>query len=163
MNKIVLFFFLLLVVSCNIVGETIGEVGINNEITSLENISLKKGDEIVFWSKIAVKYDTLPEIYKYKYLISCNDIAVKYDSSYLFNGNHNLHSEKEIVKDTIKNFDDKDSIITRNVWNFEIENFTYKVLKDGKYSFDFKTNRQLNNSFFFDSNSISASILIRKK
>lgn len=154
-----LMFFL---TSCgNPVGDSIVESPLfENEISSVKDLDLKKGDEVVFWSKVATRKDSTFVSYKFKYSISLKDSIIEFDNVYIAYGDHIINSKTTNDKVTTSFSEKEDSISYVKNWEFEIENKSFIVPQDGKYNFDFKMYCPDTNFF---SNRSSASIIIRKK
>ncbi|MEL1252540.1 hypothetical protein AAEO57_02030 [Flavobacterium sp. DGU38] len=162
MKKNIAVLLVLVLASCNPIGETLGETPLfENTISSIDDIELKKGDEVVFWSKVATRKDSSFLKYKMRYSISCEGKIVKYDSTYISDGIHAINSKTEIDEITHSFEKGKDSIEYAKNWEFEIENISFEIPKDGKYNFDFKFYSP--EMEFFAKNSSSTSIIIRKK
>lgn len=148
--------------SCNPIGENMGETPLfENGISSIENIKLEKGDEIVFWSKVATRKDSSFLKYKFRYSISSEGKIIKYDSIYISDGAHTINSKTKIEEIGHTSSTGKDSIEYVKNWEFEIENNSFEIPKDGKYNFDFKLYSP--EMDFFAKHSSSTAIIIRKK
>ncbi|MFB9077453.1 hypothetical protein ACFFLS_18305 [Flavobacterium procerum] len=162
MKKSIFGLLVLALTSCNPVGENLGETALSDEgISSIENLDLKKGDEVVFWSKMATRKDSTFSKLKVKYSISCNNKIIEFDSLYIAEGNHTINSKTEMSEVTHFTSTGKDSIVYVKNWEFEIENQSFKIPQDGKYNFDFKLDtREVD---FTAKNNTSAALIIRKK
>ncbi|MGE6353776.1 hypothetical protein ACQKCJ_07835 [Flavobacterium sp. NPDC079362] len=157
--KIIALIALLTFYGCHSAGEDLIEVPVaKDEITSSGEISLKKGETIVFWTKINSN-SPYPE-YTIKYLIQENKKTVEFDSITRFSSgtNHiiNAKASSEII--TEKTFEEKDTIIHKKDFEFELENKKFTAPKDGKYTFDFKLTKSDSDSFF----NSGISIVLRK-
>ncbi|KFF04856.1 hypothetical protein [Flavobacterium reichenbachii] len=117
---------------CHFVGEDLIEVPVKDEITSSGEISLKKGETVVFWTKINAN-TAYPE-YSIKYLIEENNKTVEFDSISRFtSGRDHIINAKASSGDA----PEKTSIYKES-FEFELENKKFTAPKDGKYTFDFK-------------------------
>jgi hypothetical protein len=163
MKKSIVGLLAIALTSCNPVGEKLNETPLfQNGISSVDGLDLKKGEEIVFWSKVAKRKDSLLSGYKIKYSISLNDKIIELDSTYVSEGNHVINS-KIIKSEMVHSSSDKqDSIEYIENLEFEIENKSFKIPQDGKYNFDFKLYAPAEQDFF-SRNNISTSVIIRKK
>ncbi|KIC03494.1 hypothetical protein OA88_03735 [Flavobacterium sp. JRM] len=162
MKKSIVGLLVLALTSCNPVGENLGEMPLfQNAISSIDSLDLKKGEEIVFWSKVTTRKDSLFSKYKIKYSISLNGKIIHFDSTYVEEGKHTINSK--VIKDEIvhSSSTEKDSIEHVENWEFEIENKSFKIPQDGKYNFDFKL--EAPELDFFAKNSSATSVIIRKK
>ncbi|WP_136668878.1 hypothetical protein [Flavobacterium sp. H122] len=162
MKKNIVGLLVLAFISCNPVGENLGEVQlIQKGISSIEGLDLKEGDEIVFWTKLSTRKDSTFSKYKMRYSISQDDKIVKFDSLNIADGAHSINSKTTQEGITHSSAEGKDSIEYVKNWEFEIENNSFIVPKDGKYNFDFKL--YLPEMDFFASNQSSASVIVRKR
>lgn len=162
MKKSIFGLLVLALTSCNPVGENLGETALFDKgISSIENLDLKKGEEVVFWSKVATRKDSTFSKFKVKYSISCNNKIIEFDSLYIAEGNHTINSKTKMDEITHSSSKGKDSIEYVKNWEFEIENKSFKIPQDGKYNFDFKLYAP--EVDFFARNSTGASLIIRKK
>ncbi|MCP2029297.1 hypothetical protein L1276_004481 [Flavobacterium sp. HSC-32F16] len=163
MKKNITVLLLFVLASCNPIGESVGETPlIENGISSINDINLKKGDKITFWNKVATRKDSSFAKYKIRYSISLDGKVVKYDSTYVSNGKHEINSKTKIEEIVHSSSTEKDSIEYVKNWEFEIKNNSFfTVPKDGNYNFDFKL--YIPEMDFFEKNNSSTSIIIRKK
>lgn len=138
-QKIVILITLITLCSCHSAGKDLIEVPITKDgITSSGEISLKKGETISFWTKIN-STTPYPE-YTIKYLIEENKKTIEFDSIGRFtHGTDHIINAKASSEDlTEKTFEEKDTIIHKENYEFELENKKFTAPKDGKYTFDFK-------------------------
>ncbi len=149
--KSLLLFQILILVSCNSLGEDLVELPLKSDnITSTKAIDLKQGETIAIWTKFDT--DTPNPQYSIKYLIEESGTQIKFDSL-SFNSAEKTHiinataSNEELIE---KTFDEKDTIIYKENFKFELENYKFIAPKDGKYTFDFKLTTQTESSFYRD-------------
>jgi len=137
MKKNIFAIVLLALVSCNPVGEDLAETAVSPDgITSIKGLDLKKGEEIVFWSKVQTGQDPNSLNYNIKYSIALNNKIVSFDSTSVMEGNHTINSKVERDKKFLSGlFSDEAS---SSSYEFEIENKSFVVPENGKYDFDFK-------------------------
>lgn len=146
---------------CHSVGKELIEVPVTKEgITSSGEISLKKGETISFWTKINSN-TPYPE-YTIKYLIEENKKTIEFDSisRFTYEKNRIINATATSEDITEKTFEEKDTIIHRENFEFELENKKFTAPKDGKYTFDFKLTKLESESKSVFSSGIS--IILRK-
>lgn len=153
MKKYIIGLGLISLVSCNPVGEDLAEVPlVLDEITSIKDLELKKGDEVVFWSKVST---TKFSDYKVKYSIASENKVVAFDSTSVMSGEHTINSkvsESGFISSLFNGGEDSSQ-------EFERENKSFVVPNDGKYDFDFKITSEEDGSFFGE----RFSFILRKK
>jgi hypothetical protein len=154
MKKYIAGILFISILSCNPVGEDLAEVPlVFDEITSLKGLDLKKGEEVVFWSKVSTSEFSY---HKIKYSIALNNKIVTIDTTSLMLGEHTINSKVSQDGGFISNLftgNNSSSI------EFERENISFKVPEDGKYDFDFKISSNENSSSFGE----KFSFILRKK
>lgn len=144
-------------VSCNPIGEDLAEVALaSNQITSLKGLDLKKGDEVVFWTKTTTTSSEGLVNYSVKYSVALNNKIISFDSTFVQYGEHTINSEVTENNGIISRFFSDDNGSSHE---FERENKSFKVPKDGKYDFDFKLYNPEDDSFFRQ----SFAFILRKK
>jgi hypothetical protein len=159
--KIVVLVALITLYGCHSAGKDLIEVPITKDgITSSGEISLEKGETISFWTKITSN-TPYPE-YTIKYLIQENKKTIEFDSISRFtNGTNNVINAKASSEDiTEKTFEEKDTIIHKENFEFEVENKKFTAPKNGKYTFDFKLTKYEPESQSVFSSGVS--IILRK-
>jgi len=159
--KTIVLTVLLTLCGCHSVGKELIEVPVTKEeITSSGEINLKKGETISFWTKIN-SGTPYPE-YTIKYLIEENKKTIEFDSisRFTYEKNHIINATATSEDITEKTFEEKDTIIHRENFEFELENKKFTAPKDGKYTFAFKLTKyepESQSSF-----SSGVSIILRK-
>lgn len=161
-TKIIALTVLITFYGCHSIGEELIEVPVTkDEITSSGEISLKKGETVAFWTKIST--DTPYPEYSIKYLIEENKNTIEFDSISRFTSgrNHIINATTSSEDITEKTFEEKDTLIHRENFEFELENKKFTAPKDGKYTFDFKLTKYESESQSFFNSGIS--IILRKQ
>jgi hypothetical protein len=144
--------------SCNVIGTDLGEeIGLStSSISSLDNVFLKKGDEVVIWTKSSLQYKTndSPNIndYSVKYYIEKDKDSMLVDRYYPLVFAHYIKSSQEIESETERGYNANDEeedveVISVNR-KYEAESNVYVVPEDGTYSFNFKLYAKNNISFY---------------
>lgn len=140
--------------SCNPIGEELAEVPLLlDEITSIKDMELKKGDEVVFWSKVST---TKFSDYKVKYSIASGNKIIAFDSTNVMSGERTINSEVSEDGGFISRLFNGEGSSSRE---FERENTSFVVPQDGKYDFDFKISSEDDESSFGE----QFSFILRKK
>ncbi len=137
--KIILAIFSFLLIGCHSLGEDIIEIKLSEqEIVSSGEIELKKDEKVTIWTKFDVELAT-PD-FKVKYLIEENSKQIEFDSlSFQTNEYQKIIYASATKEDVVeKNYDDKDTIIHKENFLFELKSQEFVAPKDGKYTFDFK-------------------------
>ncbi|SHE77486.1 hypothetical protein [Pedobacter caeni] len=153
---------LLALASCNPVGENIIELPLQaGEISSAENIDLKKGDKVVIWSKLTLNDDEVLPDFKVRVNVENEGKSVWSDSLKVLKGRHAINSERsteayEVLGGGDSDGVEKDSTAYYSKRTFELDNADFIVPKDGKYNFDFKLKLDIN------SHNKGFSIILRK-
>ncbi|TRX35536.1 hypothetical protein FNW52_10880 [Flavobacterium sp. ZT3R18] len=154
--KSILLILPILIFGCQSLGEDLAEIPLSDQnITSSNEIELKKGEKIAIWTKCNIP-NAVPN-FKIKYLIEENDKQIEFDSLFPIS-EHIINSEASEEDVVEKNFDDKDTLIHKENFQFELKNKEFIAPKDGKYTFDFKLSSK--SESFFDS---GFSIILRKQ
>lgn len=155
MKKSIVSLLFLVFASCNPVGEDLAEVVlVPNSITSIQALELKKGEEIVFWSKVATSESISEKNYSLKYSISLNDKIISYDSTYVKDGDHIINSKVIANNGFLSSIFAKEGEERSKEVEYEAEKNSFKVPEDGKYDFDFKMNNPGDDFIFRDRISI---------
>jgi hypothetical protein len=137
--KSILFLATVLFFGCNSVGADLAELPLSsNKIVSSDEIVLKKGETITIWTKLNVATAT-PD-FKIRYLIEESGSKMVYDSlSFLSNEKNHIINSSAFSEEVIeKTSGDKDSIVIKRDFLFELKTKDFEAPKDGKYTFDFK-------------------------
>ena len=109
--------------SCNVLGKKIKVIPLApGDIASAENIALKKGDELVLWSKIEAQYDDERPNFSIRYLLEKDGAIVSFDSVRVMDGAHTVNSSFTNEKGGYKTL------------NAEIENKKIAIKDDGNYT-----------------------------
>ncbi|MCL5128591.1 hypothetical protein [Algibacter sp. L4_22] len=150
--------FLGMLHSCNVVGNDLEkEVGLStSSISTIDNVSLKKGEEVVIWTKSSLEYKTYesPDLddYSIKYYIEKDKDSMLVDRYLPLVFSHFIKSSKEEESDTETRYNDdneeEEVDITRVTSEYEAESGVYVVPEDGNYSFSFKLYSKDNISFY---------------
>jgi hypothetical protein len=131
-----------MIFGCQSLGEDIAEIQLSDQdITSSNEIQLKKGDIIAIWTKCNVP-NPYPD-FQIKYLIEENHDKIEYNVlTPYYSSQHIINStasEEHVVE---KNYEDKDTLIHKKNFQFEYKNIEFIAPIDGKYTFDFKMSKK---------------------
>jgi hypothetical protein len=157
--KSIVFIALTTLFSCHSLGEDLVELPlITNDIISTAEINLKKGETISIWTKISAK-NAFPE-YNIKYLIEENKKEFEFDSIGSFDSQKNpiIKASATAEDVTEKTYEEKDTIIHKENFEFELKNKEFVAPKDGKYTFNFKLTSETESLF-----NSGFSIVLRKQ
>ncbi len=145
---------------CQSLGEDLVELPLNPQtISSSSEIQLKKGEKVTIWTKCNVSFSK-PN-FKIKYLIEEKGKKIEFDSLiYDVNESYAIINSQASKEDVVeKNYYDKDTIIHKENFQFELKNKDFFAPKDGKYSFDFKLTSETESGSMFNHD---YSIVLRK-
>lgn len=144
---VVLFFLSTILFSCNTIGTKVKQIPLEvGNISTVNNIKLKKGDQLVIWSKIAAKYEDAAPDFSLRYLIEKDGEKMAFDELNVMNGAHTINTYSG---------DDDGKYKSQKT---EIENKIIDIKEDGNYSFSFKL-VEIEDDFPSD----EISVILRKK
>jgi hypothetical protein len=154
--KNILFILPVLMLGCQSLGEDLAEIPLSDQnITSSNEIELKKGEKITIWTKCNIP-NAQPN-FKIKYLIEENGNKIEFDTLFPIS-EHIINSKGSKEDVTEKNSDDKDTLIHKENFQFELKNTEFIAPIDGKYTFDFKLSSKSESLF-----NSGFSIILRKQ
>ena len=138
--KIILAVFPFIAIGCQTLGEDLVEIPLSDQkIVSSKEIELKKDEKVIIWTKCDVE-NSKPD-FKIKYLIEENNKQIKYDSLTFQSIDKQKIIRASATKEDVieKSYDDdKDTLVHKENFKFELKCVEFIAPKDGKYTFDFK-------------------------